>query len=109
MKGILKIMVVFVTLGFMSCTPSAVGTWVDKASNSGEKSITLYKDGTAKSSGMDFVEFKTWEKKGDLLIFKGNNTGSVKREFTDTMKIEKLTKTDMTLSQGGYTASYKRK
>lgn len=109
MKGILKIMLVFVTLGFMSCTPSAVGTWVDTKSKTGEQGFTLYKDGSAKSTGMDFVEFKSWEKNGDFLIFNGNNTGSVKREFSDTMKIEKLTKTELTLSQGGYSVTYKKK
>mgnify|MGYP006391819175 FL=1 len=48
---------------------------------------------------MRFVEFKQWEKKGDLLILKGNNVGSRKHEFVDTMKIDKMSKTELTLSQ----------
>ena len=48
-------------------------------------------------------------KKGDLLILKGDYTGLVKREFSDTMKIEKLTETELTLSQGIYAVSYIKK
>ena len=50
-----------------------------------------------------------WEKNGDLLILKGDNTGMVKRAFSDTMKIESLTKTELTLSQGKYAVSYIKK
>ena len=33
----------------------------------------------------------------------------IKRSFSDTMKIESLTKTELTLSQGKYTVSYIKK
>ena len=49
------------------------------------------------------------EKNGDLLILKGDNTGMVKRAFSDTMKIESLTKTELILSQGGETVYFIKK
>ena len=50
-----------------------------------------------------------WEKKGDLLILKGNNVGSRKHEFVDTMKIDKMSKTELTLSQAGNSVTYLKK
>ncbi len=102
MKRLLLSVSVLFALGLISCSPSPVGTWVIPAGSTEEQGITLYKDGSASSINMRYVEFKNWEKKGDLLILKGNNIGSNKREFVDTMKIENITKTEMTLSQLGY-------
>jgi hypothetical protein len=109
MKKILGFVIVLLTLGMMSCTPSPVGTWVEVTGGSEEQGFTLNKDGSASSLNMGYVVFDKWEKSGDLLILKGDYTGLVKREFSDTMKIEKLTKTDLTLSQGIYTVSYIKK
>jgi len=109
MKKLLLSATVIFALGFMSCSPSPVGTWVIPAGNTEEQGITLYNDGTASSINMRNVEFKNWEKNGDILILKGNNTGSNKREFVDTMKIENITKTEMTLSQAGYSVKYIKK
>ncbi|MBO7288214.1 MAG: hypothetical protein J6U85_08315 [Bacteroidales bacterium] len=109
MKKILGIAVVLLTLGMMSCSPSPVGTWVEVTGGVEEQGFTLNKDGSASSLNMGYVVFDKWEKSGDLLILKGDYTGLVKREFSDTMKIEKLTKTDLTLSQGIYTVSYIKK
>ncbi|MBQ2851925.1 MAG: hypothetical protein IJE76_00860 [Bacteroidales bacterium] len=109
MKKILTFMISLMTLSFMSCSPSPVGSWVEPTGGSEEISFTLNKDGSANSVNMGFVEFKNWERNGDLLILKGANVGSVKRDFVDTMKIEKITKTEMVLSQAGYTVTYIRK
>lgn len=110
MKRFLFFTLVLTTLGLMSCTPSAVGTWVEASDNgTQEHGFILNKDGSAESLNMNYVEFISWEKKGDLLILKGVNTGSVKKEFSDTMKIERITKTDLSLSQAGYTVTYSRK
>lgn len=109
MKKVFGFTILLMTLGFMSCSPSPVGTWVEPTGGSEKIGFTLNKDGSASSVNMGFVEFKNWEKSGDLLILKGANIGSVKRDFTDTMKIEKITKTELTLSQAGYTITYERK
>ena len=109
MKKLLLSATVLLALGFMSCSPSPVGTWVEPAGNTEEQGFTLNKDGSASSVNMGYVEFKNWEKNGDLLILKGNYLGSSKREFSDTMKVENITKTEMTLSQAGYSVTYSRK
>ncbi len=109
MKKILSFAVIFFALTMVSCSPSPVGTWVEATGGSEEIGFTLNKDGSASSVNMGFVDFNKWEKSGDMLILKGDYVGSNKREFSDTMKIEKITKTELTLSQGGYDVSYVKK
>ncbi len=109
MKKLLGFTLTMMTLGMMSCTPSAVGTWIQPTGGTEEIGFTLNNDGTASSLNMGFVEFEKWEKKGDLLILKGKNIGSMKRDFSDTMKIENISKTEMTLSQAGYSVTYIKK
>lgn len=109
MRKLLSIVLVLMALGMMSCSPTPVGTWIEPTGGSEEIGFTLNKDGSASSVNMGFVEFKNWEKNGDLLILKGNNVGSNKREFSDTMKIENISKTEMTLSQAGYSVKYIKK
>lgn len=109
MRKILSIAILLMTLGFMSCAPSPVGEWIEPTGGSEEQGFILNKDGSASSVNMGFVEFTKWEKKGDLLILKGAYVGTVKREISDTMKIEKITETELTLSQAGYTITYERK
>lgn len=109
MKKILGFTFVLMTLGFMSCSPSPVGRWIEPTGGSEEQGFVLNQDGSATSINMGFVEFTKWERNGDLLILNGRNKGSYKREFVDTMRIEKLTKTEMTLSQAGYSVTYLKK
>ena len=109
MRKVLSVLFVLMTLGLISCSPSPVGTWVEPTGGSEEIGFTLNQDGSASSLNMGFVEFKQWEKNGYLLILKGNNVGSRKREFVDTMKIENITKTELTLSQAGYSVTYIKK
>ena len=93
----------------VSCSSSPVGTWVEAIGGSEEIGFTLNKDGSASSINMGYVDFNQWENNGDLLILKGDYVGSNKREFSDTMKIELITKTELTLSQGGYSVTYIKK
>ena len=79
------------------------------SNGSEEISFTLYQDGLASSVNMGYVEFKNWERNGDLLILKGVDSGSRKREFSDTLKIVSLTDTEMVLSQAGYSVKYLKK
>lgn len=97
------------TLGFMSCSPSPVGRWIAPTGGTEEQGFVLNQDGSATSINMGSLEFIKWEKKGDMLILNGRNLGSVKREFADTMKIEKLTKTELILSHAGYSVTYLKK
>lgn len=110
MKKILNFAVLLMALGFMSCSPSPVGKWIEPTGGSEEQGFVLNKDGSAKTINMGYLEFTQWERRDDLLILKGARlVGSVERDFSDTMKIEKITDTEMTLSQAGYTVTYERK
>lgn len=109
MKKILAFTFLLLSFGMISCSPSPVGTWVEVTGGSEEQGFTLNKDGSASSLNMGYVVFNEWEREGDLLILKGDYTGLAKREFADTMKIESLSKTELTLSQAGYTINYIRK
>ena len=110
MKKVLLFSALALSFSMISCTSPLVGTWVQpQTSYTQEQGFVLYKDGTAADINVDFVKYKTWEKKGDLLILNGKNIGSVKRDFSDTMKIEKVTDTELILSQSGYSVTFKRK
>ena len=109
MKKILNIVAFVLLLTMVSCSSSPVGTWVEAKGGSEEIGFTLNKDGSASSINMGYVDFNQWENNGDLLILKGDYVGSNKREFSDTMKIESITKTELTLSQGGYSVTYIKK
>lgn len=108
----MKKALVFVCFAFgmaaVSCSPGIDGTWIEKSRSSEESGFTLYKDGTAASINQGSLEIKNWEKIGDTLVIKGNITYS-KKEFADKMKIEKVTKTELVLSQDNTTLNYRRK
>ena len=110
MKKVLLFSALALSFSMISCTSPLVGTWVQpQTSYTQEQGFVLYKDGTADDINVDFVKYESWEKKGDLLILKGKNIGSVKRDFSDTMKIEKVTDNELILSQSGYSVTFKRK
>lgn len=110
MKKVLLFSALALSFSMISCTSPLVGTWVQpQTSYTQEQGFVLYKDGTADDINVDFVKYESWEKKGDLLILRGKNIGSVKRDFSDTMKIEKVTDNELILSQSGYSVTFRRK
>ena len=110
MKKVLLFGALALSFMMISCTSPLVGTWVQPSTSyTQEQGFVLYKDGTASDINIDFVTFTSWEKKGDMLILKGENTGSVKGQFTDTLIIEKVTDNELTLSQSGYSVKYNKK
>ncbi len=110
MKKVLLLSALALSFVLTSCTSPLVGTWVQPQTNyTQEQGFVLYKNGSAEDINVDFVTYKSWEKKGDLLIIKGENTGSVKGDFSDTLVIEKVDDKELILSQSGYSVTYKRK
>ena len=112
----MKKVLLFSALALLSfavgCTksPSVVGTWVQPATGfSPEIGFVLAKDGSAQGINMGYVEYKSWEKIGDIIVFKGERTGSMPGVFSDTLTIEKVTDDELILSQSGYTVTYKKK
>ena len=100
-------------LFFASCShPSIVGTWVEPAVEDGipgDKGFTLLENGEIQPINMGYAEFKTWERSGDMVFFKGSYTGTNPHDFVDTMKIVKLDEQELVLEQAGYTITYLRK
>ena len=110
MKKVLFISALALSFSLLSCTSPLVGTWVQpQTSYTQEQGFVLYKDGTAEDINVDYVQYESWEKNGDYLIIKGKNIGSVKREFSDTLKIESVDDNELILSQSGETIKYNRK
>ena len=100
-------------LFFASCSrPSIVGTWVEPAAEGsllGDVGFTLLEDGTVVSINTGFREYKTWERKGDLLILNGITKGSVQSDFADTNNIISLDDKNLVIGQDGYTVTYERR
>lgn len=110
MKKVLLFSALALSFLMISCTNPLVGTWVQPSTTfTQEQGFILQKDGTAEDVNMDYVMFKSWEKQGDLLIIKGENVGSTPGEFSDTLIIESVTDEELTLSQSGYSITYKKK
>lgn len=100
-------------LAFASCSrPSIVGTWVEPAAEGsllGEVGFTLLENGEVENINTGFREYKTWEKKGDLLILTGVTTGYSNEKFSDTNNIISLSENELVIGQDGYSVTYSRK
>ena len=110
MKKVLLFSALALSFMMSSCKDPLVGTWVQPGTTyTPEQGFVLEKNGKASGVNMDFVKFETWKKKGNMLIISGENTGSLKGEFVDTLMIKDLTDDVLILSQSGYTMTYRRK
>ena len=110
MKKVLFISALALSFSLISCTSPLVGTWVQpETSFTQEQGFVLYKDGSAADINVDYVKYESWKKSGDFLILTGKNIGSVKKDFSDTLKIEKVDDNELILSQSGYSVTFKRK
>ena len=98
---------------FAACSrPSLVGTWVEPSAEDGilpEQGFTLLENGEMIPINMGHAEFKSWERTGDMILFKGTYTGTNPHDFVDTLKIVKVDETQLVLEQPGYTVTYQRK
>lgn len=110
MKKVLFISALALSFSMISCTSPLVGSWVQpETSFTQEQGFVLYKDGTAADINVDYVKYESWEKRGDYLILNGKNVGSVKKDFSDTLKIEKVDDKVLVLSQSGEKVTFTRK
>ena len=100
-------------LVFASCSrPSIVGTWVEPAAEGsllGEVGFTLLDNGEVVNINTGFREYKTWERKGDLLILHGETNGYSHEKFSDTNNIISLDEKHLVIGQDGYSVTYERK
>lgn len=86
-----------------------LGTWVEPipGQETVEQGFTLKENGEAESVNMATLVYDHWQKEGDLLLLNATSIGNgVSFQFTDTMKIEKLTQDSLILSRNGVVIRY---
>lgn len=103
----------FMGLVLASCgKTSLVGTWVEPAAEGsllGEVGFTLLENGEVKSINTGFREYKHWEQQGKKLIISGSISGSVPRDFADTLDIVSVNDKNLVVGSDGYTVTYQRR
>lgn len=71
--------------------------------------FVLQQGGKASSVNMATLQYERWEKQGDILILSGKSIGNGQTiDFSDTLRIEKLTEAGLTLTRGNLTLEYTR-
>lgn len=87
------------------------GKWVEPVPGmeSQMQGVNLEKGGKASSINMATLQYEKWEKKGDKLILSGKSIGNRETSsFTDTLAIENLTESELTLKKGSLTINYRK-
>lgn len=95
-----------------ACTQTdIVGEWTQPVPGMEDmtQGFALEQGGTASSINMATLQYEKWERQGDLLILSGKSIGNVQTlDFSDTMRIDLLTDTELTLTKGNLTLEYTR-
>ena len=95
-----------------ACTQAdIVGEWTQPVPGMEDmtQGFALEQGGTASSINMATLQYEKWERQGDLLILSGKSIGNVQTlDFSDTLRIDLLTDTELTLTRGNLTLEYTR-
>lgn len=95
-----------------ACTQAdIVGEWTQPVPGMEDmtQGFALEQGGTASSINMATLQYEKWERQGDLLILSGKSIGNGQTlDFSDTMRIDLLTDTELTLTRGNLTLEYTR-
>lgn len=71
--------------------------------------VRLEKAGKASSINMATLQYERWERRADTLILSGKSIGNHQTiSFTDTLLIDELTDSTLTLRRGGQSFRYRR-
>lgn len=96
-----------------ACSGSAIeGEWVEPipGMENQVQGVHLQKGGRASSINMATLQYEKWEKKGDKLILSGKSLGNGQTiPFSDTLTVEKLTDSELSLKRGDMTILYKKR
>ncbi|MDE6366252.1 MAG: lipocalin family protein [Muribaculaceae bacterium] len=87
------------------------GTWVEPVPGMEEmvQGFCLEKGGKASSVNMATLQYETWSQSGDKLILTGKSIGNhTTIEFADTLVIEQMTDSTLTLVRDRMTVNYRR-
>lgn len=113
-KAILKTLcgvMAAVTLTACEKNNSIEGTWVEPVPGMEEmvQGFSLEKGGKASSVNMATLQYETWSQSGDKLILTGKSIGNhTTIEFADTLVIEQMTDSTLTLVRDRMTVNYRR-
>lgn len=95
-----------------ACTQTdIVGEWTQPVPGMEDmtQGFALEQGGTASSINMATLQYEKWERQGDLLILSGKSIGNGQApDFSDTLRIDLLTDTELTLTRGNLTLKYTR-
>lgn len=95
-----------------ACTQTdIVGEWTQPVPGMEDmtQGFVLQQGGKASSVNMATLQYERWEKQGDILILSGKSIGNGQTiDFSDTMRIDLLTDTELTLTRGNLTLEYTR-
>ena len=96
-----------------ACSGSEIeGEWVEPIPGieNQVQGVHLQKGGKASSINMATLQYEKWEKNGDKLILSGKSLGNGQTiPFSDTLTVEKLTDSELSLKSGDMTIHYKRR
>lgn len=87
------------------------GSWVEPIPGMENlmQGITLSDAGEASSINMATLQYSSWAQLGDSIVLTGKSIGNGQTiEFTDTMRIEKLTMDSLVLTQGAIVLRYSK-
>lgn len=99
-------------VAFTACGGSAIeGDWVEPipGMENQMQGVSLEKGGKASSINMSTLQYEAWEVKDNNLILSGKSIGNGQTiSFSDTLAIENLTDTELTLKKGSMTINYRK-
>lgn len=111
-KAIFKSACGLMTIIATACSSSGIeGKWVEPVPGMENQvqGMNLEKGGKASSINMATLQYEKWKKRGDKLILSGKSIGNHETcSFTDTLAIEKLTESELTLKKDGLTINYQK-
>lgn len=102
-----------IAMAFTACGSNSIeGEWVQPVPGmeNTEQGICLEKGGKASSINMATLKYEAWVQQGNRLLLSGQSIGNGQTIiFTDTLIIEKLTNTELVLTNGDMTINYHKK
>lgn len=99
------------TLSACSGKNGIEGTWVQPipGTETEVQGLRLEPEGKASSVNMATLLYESWSRDGETLVLNGKSLGNgITIEFSDTMRIDKLTADSLVLSGSGRTLRYSR-
>lgn len=112
-KILIKGVCVLVTaIMLTACSENSMeGKWVEPVPGMENQvqGIHLEEGGKASSINMATLQYENWKKDGNQLILSGKSIGNDQTlPFSDTLTIENLTDSELTLKKGELTIHYKK-